>query len=263
MSREAGSSGGNGSLWQPNPNPKWQPPHKQPAPFGSDEMHTVDPAKLPTDAMYPLIISAVVPRPIGFVSTQNSEGRGNLAPYSYFNVMAHNPPTVAIGCSASRLRSHGRKDTLVNILETGEFVVNIMSEWFVEAANHCCGNFDYGEDEMELSGLTPLPSIKVKPRRVKESAVQMECVLRTTHEVKDSSGTVTCVIVIGEVVLMHVHEGVAGKSPSGKLVVDINKYRPISRLGGNTYGRVAGLFDLPRPDRGPTQQKLQYTSTAS
>jgi hypothetical protein len=119
LSREAGSSGGNGSLWQPNPNPKWQPPHKQPAPFGSDEMHTVDPAKLPADAMYPLIISAVVPRPIGFVSTQNSEGRGNLAPYSYFNVMAHNPPTVAIGCSASRLRSHGRKDTLVNILETG------------------------------------------------------------------------------------------------------------------------------------------------
>jgi flavin reductase (DIM6/NTAB) family NADH-FMN oxidoreductase RutF len=142
--------------------------------------------------------------------------------------------------------------------------------------------------------------------------VQMECVLRTTHEVKDSGGTVTCVIVIGEVVLMHVHEGVAGadwkqcserqlpsnaclqlrpalcvacarascplphtfptlpatsnsagKSPSGKLVVDINKYRPISRLGGNTYGRVSGLFDLPRPDRGPTQQKLQYTSTAS
>ncbi|KAL4859768.1 hypothetical protein ACK3TF_000057 [Chlorella vulgaris] len=299
LGREAGSSGGNGSLWQPNPNPKWQPPHKQPAPFGSDEMHTVDPAKLPTDAMYPLIISAVVPRPIGFVSTQNSEGRGNLAPYSYFNVMAHNPPTVAIGCSASRLRSHGRKDTLVNILETGEFVVNIMSEWFVEAANHCCGNFDYGEDEMELSGLTPLPHDNersaesqcavagrgcmmtwkppahtsldcnstscdhVKPRRVKESAVQMECVLRTTHEVKDSSGTVTCVIVIGEVVLMHVHEGVAGKSPSGKLIVDINKYRPISRLGGNTYGRVAGLFDLPRPDRGPTQQKLQYTSTAS
>ncbi|EFN57380.1 hypothetical protein CHLNCDRAFT_14085, partial [Chlorella variabilis] len=148
-------------------------------------------------------------------------GVGNLAPYSYFNVMAHNPPTVAIGCSTSRLRSHGKKDTLVNILETGQFVVNIMSEWFVEAANHCCGNFDYGEDEMVLSGLTALPS--VRPPRVKESAVQMECELRHTHEVKDAGGKVTCVVVIGEVVLMHVHDG---------LVVDIEKYRPISRLGG-------------------------------
>ena len=168
------------------------------------------------------------------MSTQSSVGVGNLAPYSYFNVMAHSPPHVAIGFCASRLRSHGRKDSLVNILDTGwvdgratewqgapggagcmfvganacavsgrtdtrftgcivsshrppvrpsqpaldpraapclpclpahclnsEFVVNIMSEWFVEAANHCCGNFDYGENEMELSGLTPLPSLKV------------------------------------------------------------------------------------------------------
>ena len=161
-------SSGKSSLWQPAPHPDWKPPQKQPAPFGTDEMHTVDPAQLPADVMYPLVISAVVPRPIGaclpprapasmrhfwihlaasaaftipagqlsasrlapsrthaacvcagFVSTQSGAGVGNLAPYSYFNVMAHNPPTVAIGCSTSRLRSHGKKDTLVNILETG------------------------------------------------------------------------------------------------------------------------------------------------
>jgi flavin reductase (DIM6/NTAB) family NADH-FMN oxidoreductase RutF len=127
-------------------------------------------------------------------------------------------------------------------------VVNIMSEWFVEAANHCCGNFDYGEDEMALSGLTPLPSVKVpweaaaavcavnqttsqegtsiglaphaavqvRPPRVKESAVHMECELRHTYDVKDASGRVTATIVIGEVVLMHVHEGVAGAFATGK-----------------------------------------------
>ncbi|KAI7842377.1 hypothetical protein COHA_004016 [Chlorella ohadii] len=227
-------------------------------------MHTVDPSQLPGDVLYPLIISAIVPRPIAFVSTQSSSGLGNLAPFSYFNVMAHNPPHVCIGFAASRLRPHGRKDTLHNLLETGEFVVNIMSDWFIEAANYCCGNFDYGEDEMELSGLTPLPSLKVKPPRVKESAVHMECQLRHSYEVKDGKGAVTGTIVIGEVVMMHVHEGVAGRSPSGKLVVSMQHYQPISRLGGNTYGRTSGLFDLPRPDRDPvSQEKLQYTSKAS
>ncbi|KAL4444869.1 hypothetical protein ABPG77_003919 [Micractinium sp. CCAP 211/92] len=254
------------SLRGPPPHPDWRPPQKQPPPFPGSEMHTVDPAQTTSDVLYPLIISAVVPRPIAFVSTENSEGVGNLAPFSYFNVMSHNPPHVAIGFAASSLRPHGRKDTLVNILETGEFVVNIMSEWFIEAANHTCGNFDYGDNEMEISGLTPLPSVKVKPPRVAESALHMECVLRHSYELKDPrSGKATGTIVIGEVLLMHVHEGVAGRSPSGKLVVDIEKYQPMSRLGGNTYARTSGLFDLPRPDRAlggqHAQQPLKYTST--
>jgi flavin reductase (DIM6/NTAB) family NADH-FMN oxidoreductase RutF len=232
-------------------------------PFDTDAMHTVDPSQLPGDVLYPLIISAIVPRPIAFVSTLSASGVGNLAPFSYFNVMAHNPPHVCIGFAASRLRPHGRKDTLFNLLETGEFVVNIMSEWFIEAANYCCGNFEYGEDEMELSGLTPLPSVKVKPPRVKESAVHMECQLRHSYEVKDNKGAVTGTIVIGEVVMMHVHEGVAGRSPSGKLVVSMQHYQPVSRLGGNTYARTSGMYDLPRPDRGPDQKELAYTSRPS
>jgi flavin reductase (DIM6/NTAB) family NADH-FMN oxidoreductase RutF len=130
-----------------------------------------------------------------------------------------------------------------------EFVVNIISEWYVEAANHCCGNFDYGDDEMQLSGLTPLPSVKVAPPRVAESAVQLECKLAHTYEVKDANGKVTTTIVIGRVLMVHVAEAVAGASPTGKLIVDVDKLFPISRLGGNTYGRSEGLFDLPRPDR--------------
>jgi len=130
-----------------------------------------------------------------------------------------------------------------------EFVVNIISEWFMEAANHCCGAFDYGVNEMELSGLTPVPSAKIAPPRVGESACQMECVLRHTYDIKDAGGKVTTTIIIGQVVLMHIADGVAGKSPSGKLIVDIEKYKPMSRLGGNIYGRAEGLFELPRPDR--------------
>lgn len=239
----------NSSLWKAPPHPGWKPGEKQPAPFHSAETVTVDPAQVGADHLYPLMISSVVPRPIAFISTRNDAGIGNLAPFSYFNVVAHNPPHVVVGFARSRERDHGRKDTLVNILETREFVANLISEWFVEAANHCCGNFEYGEDEMQLAGLTPAPSVKVAPPRVKESAVSLECQLRHTYDTKDREGTITGTIVIGEVVMVHVHQEVAGRSPSGKLVVDINKLRPISRLGGNTYGRTGGLFDLPRPDR--------------
>jgi len=100
---------------------------------------------------------------------------------------------------------------------------------------------------MSLSGLTPVPSQKVTPPRVAESAVQLECIVRHVYDASSSTGGST--VVIGEVVMWHVAEGVAGKSPSGKLVVDIQKLRPISRLGGNTYGRTNDIFDLPRPDR--------------
>jgi len=246
------------SLWCPAPHPNWRPPENQRPPYAADtssvsfKMHSVDTSITAGSVLYPLIISAVVPRPIAFISTLGTDGTGNLAPYSYFNVVAHDPPHVVIGFCASALKSAGRKDSLANILSTKEFVVNIISEWFVEAANHCCGAFDYGINEMELSGLTPVPAIKVAPPRVQESACQMECVLAHSYEVRNSAtgtGEVTTTIVIGQVLMVHVADGVAGKSPSGKLVVDIGKYKPVCRLGGNTYGWVGGLFDLPRPDR--------------
>lgn len=96
---------------------------------------------------------------------------------------------------------------------------------------------------MELAGLHPLPSLRISPPRIRESAVHMECVLKHSY----ACGNTT--VVIGEVVMWHVAEGVAGKSPSGKLVVDPLKLRPMARMGGNTYARVCGMFDLARPDR--------------
>ncbi|KAL6779259.1 hypothetical protein ACKKBF_B18175 [Auxenochlorella protothecoides x Auxenochlorella symbiontica] len=248
------------ALRSTTPHPHWTPPNPLPAPF-SDKYHDVDPATTPSAVLYPLVISAIVPRPIAFISTLNAAGSvGNLAPYSYFNAVAHDPPTLAIGFCASSIRDHRRKDSLVNIVETGELVVNIISEWFVEAANHCCGNFDYGQNEFELSGLTPMPSVKVKAPRVRESAVQMECKVVHSYEVRNAAGAVSTTVILAQVVLMHVADGVAGASPSGKLVVDLAKYAPISRLGGNTYGRVKETFDLPRPDRTPAQKHIQYTS---
>ncbi|CAN0362239.1 unnamed protein product, partial [Laminaria digitata] len=118
----------------------------------------------------------VIPRPVAFVSTQAADGTVNLSPFSYFNTVGHDPPMLAV--SICRNHDGGKKDTLVNIEASGEFVVSIISDWFVEAANHTCGSFPPEVDEMELSGLTPAKSTIVSPPRVKESGMNMECKVR-------------------------------------------------------------------------------------
>jgi flavin reductase (DIM6/NTAB) family NADH-FMN oxidoreductase RutF len=129
-----------------------------------------------------------------------------------------------------------------------EFVVNIISEWYVEAANHTCGDFPPATDEAAAAGLSPLPSTVVRAPRLAEAAVSLECVLRATHPTRDpKTGKDTGAVVLAEVVRFHVAEAVAGRSPTGKLVVDAAALAPVSRLGGVTYGRTSELYDLPRP----------------
>ncbi|KAG2497832.1 hypothetical protein HYH03_004102 [Edaphochlamys debaryana] len=262
-SRESTQAGANASVsvttaavkpWQPardvgQPHPDWTPGTPQPCPLpGASEYQTIDVATTPPGDVYPLVIAAVVPRPVAFISSVDAHGSVNLSPYSFFNAMGFDPPTVAIGLCHSKARPEGKKDTLHNIEDTGEFVVNIMSEWFVEAANHCCGDYPRGVDEMRLAGLTPLASTKVKPPRVAESAVHMECKLRTIHHVTGRSGDVSTSIVIGEVLAFHVSQAVAARSPSGRPTVDLVRLAPVARCGGVTYARSAELYDLPRPD---------------
>ena len=107
---------------QPTPHPEWSPPAPQPPPFDVDSpeaFHSIDPETTPSDIMYPLVISAVVPRPIAFISSVGPDGSHNLAPYSYFNAVGHSPPLVAIGFCGTKLREHGKKDSLFNVLESG------------------------------------------------------------------------------------------------------------------------------------------------
>jgi flavin reductase (DIM6/NTAB) family NADH-FMN oxidoreductase RutF len=114
----------------------------------------------------------VVPRPIALTSTLSVDGTRNIAPFSYFNIVSHDPPHVALGICKNPDGS--KKDTLRNIEDTKEFVINIMSDWYVESANHCCGNFAPEEDELQRSGLmNPIPSQVVKPCRLAESAFHM------------------------------------------------------------------------------------------
>jgi flavin reductase (DIM6/NTAB) family NADH-FMN oxidoreductase RutF len=152
--------------------------------------HFVDPSKTAGSVLYPLVISAFVPRPIALVSTlspstdeKTGKRSGNLAPFSYAGLVSHDPPHVALGVCFTSGKPDRLKDTLYNILETKEFVVNSTSSWFVESLNHTCGFFDRGVDELELAGLTPQASVRVAPPRVAEAAVQLECRLVASHPV--------------------------------------------------------------------------------
>ncbi|EIN11791.1 flavo protein oxygenase [Punctularia strigosozonata HHB-11173 SS5] len=188
--------------------------------------------------IYRLLTSAVVPRPIAFVSTISSNGVPNLAPFRYFSMVAHNPPLCSISFTA------GHKDTRENIRETREFTVNIISEPFVEAANFTSIDAPEDVDEWVLSGLTPEPSIHVKTPRVKESAVSLECELYHWHDIRPpNSSTVTHSLVLGHIKTVHARNAVLNDDGT----IDPVKFRAVSRLGGTTYARIGEGFDLPRP----------------
>jgi flavin reductase (DIM6/NTAB) family NADH-FMN oxidoreductase RutF len=137
----------------------------------------VDPATTEVRNVYKLMVAAIVPRPIAFVSTIGADGILNLAPFSFFTAASADPPVICFApmIRANAERDGGRKDTLRNIQATGEFVVNIVSEEFAAQMNICSAEFPPEIDEFQASGLTPVPSDLVRPPRVKESHVHMEC----------------------------------------------------------------------------------------
>ncbi|CUM53531.1 uncharacterized protein AC631_02345 [Debaryomyces fabryi] len=193
---------------------------------------------------YKTLISAIVPRPIGFVSTIGADGTRNLAPFSYFTVVNHDPPIFTIGFSGGRGNA---KDTCRNVLDTKELTINIISEWFVEAANFCSTNAPLNVDEWKLSGLTPLESTKVKPQHVAESAFSIEAKLLHSHEwtSKRDENKVTGTLCIVEGVNFHVRDDVINDQLN---ILDIDKLKPVSRLGGITYGRTVSGYEKLRPD---------------
>lgn len=204
-----------------------------------NRMVTLDPTQTDSKSVYKLIIGAIVPRPIAFISTLSPEGIGNLAPFSFFNGVSSNPPAIMV--AITRKKGGEKKDTLRNIETTGQFVVNSVNEWLVEPMNQCSAEYPYGVDEMLKVGLTPLASVRVKPPRVQEAAVQLECELYKTLEVGDGSeGSST--IVVGRIVMAHIYDRAYA---DGKIL--IQELKPVSRLGGLSYGQVDGIFDLPRP----------------
>jgi len=183
----------------------------------------------------------VVPRPIGWISSLSPEGKVNLAPYSYFNAFAENPHYIAYGSGSSR--SGGNKDTLRNIEETQEFVVNIATYDLREAVNATSAHVPRGTDEFALAGLTKATSRLVKPPRVAESPANFECRLYQIVPLPADDGSVEDHLVIGRVLGIHIDDRfiVDGR-------VDTVAMRPLARLGYSEYAAIGESFRMRRPD---------------
>lgn len=197
----------------------------------------IDPTALPAQTMYRVLIGSVVPRPIAFVSTLSADGVLNLAPFSFFNAFCADPPVVGFG----PVWRNPPKDTIANIREMREFVVNVVSEEIAEAMNVCSAEFPPEIDEFQQSKLTPIPSAVVKPPRVKESKIHMECSLLQIVDFseKPQGGS----LVLGQIVRMHVDDDII----DGNYRIDPDKLRAIGRMGGPEYTRTRDRFAMIRP----------------
>jgi flavin reductase (DIM6/NTAB) family NADH-FMN oxidoreductase RutF len=201
----------------------------------------LDPATESPANLYKVLIGSVVPRPIAFVSTTSAHGVSNLAPFSFFTVASADPPVLCFAPMVPPASSQRRKkDTLANIEATGEFVVNIVSEDFARQMNVCSGEYPPDVDEFKVSGLTPIPSERVRPPRVAESRVQYEC--RLHQIVTISTNPMGGSLVLGEIVLAHIDEAIIQDYR-----IDADALRAIGRMGGTSYARTRDRFDLARP----------------
>jgi flavin reductase (DIM6/NTAB) family NADH-FMN oxidoreductase RutF len=200
----------------------------------------LDPQTLPWKSIYKILTGSILPRPIGWVSTVSAAGQPNLAPFSFFNVVCANPPTVLF-CPMIRSTDGGQKDTLNNIRATGEFVVNIVTQELAQAMTLSSVEALAEVNEFEFAGLASAPSVVVRPPRVADSPIHFECKLRQIVEINDQPGGGN--IVIGTIVHLHVDERVR----LGEDKIDLSALRPIGRLTGSAYVRVTDVFEIERP----------------
>jgi len=185
---------------------------------------------------YKLFLTAVVPRPIGWISTVSRDGVRNAAPFSWFNAICADPFMVMISIGR---RKGAMKDTAVNIRDTEEFVVNVATARTAEAMVRTSADYPFGVSEFEAVGLTPIPSEVVRPDRIAESPVHLECRLERMFEL----GTQPIDVVFGRCLRLHVAEEVL--AADGR--IDALKLRPIARLGRDEYSVVDEVIRYPRP----------------
>ena len=207
----------------------------------------LDPTNLSSNDGYKLLIGCVVPRPIAWVSTLGADGIPNLAPFSFFMGAAGRPPTVVFSSALRGMDGGGQvqagvyKDTVNNILALGEFVVNTVDEKLADAMNQTSAEVPPEVDEFSLVGVTPAPSLRVRPPRVAQAPVSMECELVQTLPVGEDGH----MLVIGKVVLFHLREGLYDPA-TGR--VDQTKLGHVARMAGHRYTRTVDQFELRRPE---------------
>jgi flavin reductase (DIM6/NTAB) family NADH-FMN oxidoreductase RutF len=201
------------------------------------ELDSLDPK-----GRYKLLTGTVVPRPIGWISTVDEEGRRNLAPFSYFQIASATPPVLLFSAGA---RDGAPKDSVRNALATGGFVAHVADLALLEAMNASSAEAPPEIDEFELAGLDALPSERVAAPRVAAAPVAFECELLHHYQVPDGGNTV----VFGRVLLAHLRDDLMGED--GR--IDLRALNPIARLAGTVYGALGELMDVARPAWPPSE----------
>jgi len=203
---------------------------------------TISPKEVSVAEFHGILLSAVAPRPIAFVSTIDAEGNINLSPFSFFNTFGANPP-ILIFSPARRVRDNTTKHTLENVREVPEAVVNIVNYAMVEQTSLASTEYDKGINEFVKAGFTQVPSVLVKPPRVGESPVAFECKVLQIIETGSEGGAGN--LVICEILLAHIKEEVLDEK--GK--IDTRKMDLVARMGAEWYCRASGdaLFEIPKP----------------
>ncbi|KAK7404023.1 hypothetical protein QQX98_010196 [Neonectria punicea] len=220
--------------------------HKEIDPYSSDR-------SVPQN--YRLLVSGIAPRPVGFISTLSKDGKTkNLAPFSYFQVVDHDPPMFIVSFSS---RFGAVKDTYQNLKDTGECVINTVSENMIEAVSASSIDAPYGLSEWDITGLHEAPTTTVKPSRVQESVFSVEGKVVDIKEfAPHSPGMSSAAIVLVKATRFWVQEDAANEDFSH---IDLEKLRPIAQLGGMSYGRITSTFELPRTrweDKQPESELL-------
>ena len=208
-------------------------------------MRKIDPEVTSPLDMYQFMIGAVSPRPIAFVSTIDTEGVPNLAPYSFFNAFSSKPPIVGFATSI-RTSNGTTKDTLANVKEVNECVINIVSHSFVRQMTLTAVNYPKGVSEFEKAGLTPIVSDLIRPFRVKESSIQMECRVEQILPLSDEKGG--GILILCRILRMHINEGILDLE---KNRIDPRKVDTVGRMGRFWYTRANGdsLFEIQQPEQ--------------
>ncbi len=205
-------------------------------------MLTIDPKEVSVPELHSYLLGAIAPRPIAFASTVDKQGKVNLSPYSFFNCFGANPP-ILIFSPARRGRDNTTKHTFENVKEVGEVVINMVNYAIVEQMSLSSTEYPKGVNEFEKAGLTEVPSVRVKPPRVKESPASFECKVLEVKETGTEGGAGN--LVICEVLLAHFNDDILDTNKK----VDPFKLDAVARMGGNYYCRAQGdaIFEIPKP----------------
>uniref|UniRef100_UPI00404AC760 flavin reductase family protein n=1 Tax=Flavobacterium sp. TaxID=239 RepID=UPI00404AC760 len=188
--------------------------------------------------LYKLLTGTIIPRPIGWISTIDQQGINNLAPFSYFNMVSSDPPCVVF---STRRDNNKFKDTLNNVLANGQFVVNLVTFEVVEQMNATSEAFTADVDEFSVTNLTPLDSVFVKPKRVKESPIHLECEM-IHHYFMDNETDGGACLIVGRIKIIHIDDAILMENNR----INLDVYKPIARLAGSNYAKLGEIFSIKR-----------------